>query len=127
MDALIRYGLSIEEIQNMMDCNEEISNVLDSSIKRIISILKNIGLSDLEIISIIEGNPFILSRDYEEIDRLVSCIKKLGFNDLVNLFNSNPYLLSLSCSKFEDIFNQKINEGLNKEEAISYFYYNLVM
>ena len=127
MDALIRYGLSIEEIQNMMDCNEEITNVLDSSIKKIINTLKSIGLSDLEIINIIEGNPFILSRDFKEIDELVNCIKKFGFIDLVNLFNSNPYLLSLSSDKFNELFKEKLSNGLSKEETISFFYYNLVM
>ena len=127
MDVLIRYGFSIEEIQIMMDTNEEIGNVDDSVIYKLIEILEKINCDEISIKNIVQCNPFYLSKDVKSIKEFIELLYEYGFIDLNNLFDSNPYLLNISALEFENIFNTKIKEGFNNEEVINYFYYNCII
>ena len=60
MDTLVRYGFSIEDIKNMMDSNQEIENIEDSVILKLIKLLENENCSQDSIKNIFITNPFYL-------------------------------------------------------------------
>ena len=97
MDVLIRFGFTIEEIQNMMDSNEDILQVDDSEIEANLNSIKK-----------------LLNKFYE-----------LGFSYLYILFDSNPYILNKSDTDLEEIYNQKISDGLSKNEVLDFIQYNM--
>ena len=125
MDVLIRFGFTIEEIQNMMNSNEDILQVDDSEIEELIKLLKGIGCSLNSIKNILSCNPFYLTRDLNSIKKLFNKFYELGFSYLYILFDSNPYILNLSDSDLESLYNQKISEGLTKNEVLDFIQYNM--
>ena len=127
MDILMRYGFSIEEIKNMMDANDDLENVLDQDILDLINILIDVGCHEEHIMNIFNCNPFVLSKDINEIKLLIEKLKSLKIKHLYIVFDSNPYLLNLTANEIENIYNDKIDEGLNSEEIADYFYHNIIL
>ena len=125
MDVLIRFGFTIEEIQNMMDSNEDILQVDDSEIEELIKLLKDIGCSLNSIKNILSCNPFYLTRGLNSIKKLLNKFYELGFSYLYILFDSNPYILNKSDTDLEEFYNQKISEGLTKNEVLDFIQYNM--
>ena len=125
MDVLIRFGFTIEEIQNMMDSNEDILQVDDSEIEELIKLLKDIGCSLNSIKNILSCNPFYLTRGLNSIKKLLNKFYELGFSYLYILFDSNPYILNKSDTDLEELYNQKISEGLTKNEVLDFIQYNM--
>ena len=126
MDVLIRFGLTIEEIQNMTYTNEEILQVEDEELNKLINILKDIGCSTNSIKNILLCNPFYLTSGATATERLIQMFKKLGFSSLYVLFDSNPYILNMSSMDLENLYNQKIEEGLTKDEIINFVQNNMI-
>lgn len=127
MDVLIRFGFSIEEIKNMMDTNDSIDEVNDKDIYELIDILSNLGCDFNSIRNIFICNPFYLSMGVNNINNLIKKLYEIGCSNLNLLFNSNPYILTLSSYDIEKIYNDKLNEGLSKEEIIDYINYNIIL
>ena len=126
MDVLIRFGLTIEEIQNMSYTNEEILQVEDEALNKLINILKDIGCSTNSIKNILLCNPFYLTSGVAAAEGLIQMFKKLGFSSLYVLFDSNPYILNMSSMDLENLYNQKIEEGLTKDEIINFVQNNMI-
>ena len=64
------------------------------------------------------GNPNVLIRSYNDLLKLIKCFNKHGFTNLNLLFDSNPYLLNKDEFELENYFNEKLSDGLNKEDII---------
>jgi len=126
MDVLIRYGFSIEEIKNMMDTNDSIDQVNDKDIYELIDILTRLGCSFDTIKNIFICNPFYLSRNINEINNLIKKLYEIGCSHLSYLFDSNPYILNLSDNDIDKLYEDKLYEGLNKDEIIDYINYNVI-
>lgn len=120
MDVLIRFGFTIDEIKNMMDTNDLIDSIDDSYIVKLMNVLKEIGCSDKQIKNILLCNPFCLTKDIDMIQKLIHKLYEIGLNSLHVLFDSNPYLLTMEAQELEQLFQTKIQEGFQKEEALSY-------
>ena len=127
MDILMRYGFSIEEIKNMMDANDELENVPDNNILEIINILISIGCHEEHIMNIFNCNPFILNRNTSEIKKLINKLKELELKHLYMIFDINPHMLNMNANDIDKIYNDKITEGLDKEDIIDYFYHNIIL
>ena len=125
MDALIRYGFSIEDIKNMMDTNQEFDNINDSDICKLIDLLESIGCDSDIIKNIFITNPFIFSKDLKTIDKLITRLRKYDINDLNILFDGNPYILNLDYKDIDKIYKKLVKINLSDEEIKDYFYYDL--
>lgn len=126
MDVLIRYGFTIEEIKIMMNTNDEIGDLDDSVVNELISILEDNDCSESEIKNIFICNPFYLTNNSNSINKLISKLKEIGITPLHLLFNSNPYILNMSDKELDKLYNNKVKEGLSKEEIIDYINYNII-
>lgn len=118
MDVLIRFGFSIEEIKNMMDTNEELDNVDDSTAQNLIQLLCDLGCSEEDIKNIFICNPFFLSRAMQDVKDLITRLKSLGIRDFVSLFDSNPYLLNGTVEDFNVLYESLKKEGYSKKEIL---------
>ena len=119
MDTLVRYGFSIEDIKNMMDSNQEIENIEDSVILKLIKLLENENCSQDSIKNIFITNPFYLNRDVEKVERLFKELKKNGIKKLNILFDMNPYLLNLNDT---DLKNLIISKNLRSKDFAEFIY-----
>ena len=119
MDTLVRYGFSIEDIKNMMDSNQEIENIEDSVILKLIKLLENENCSQDSIKNIFITNPFYLNRDVEEVEGLFKELKKNGIKKLNILFDMNPYLLNLNDTDLNDLI---ISKKLNRKDFAEFIY-----
>lgn len=119
MDTLVRYGFSIEDIKNMMDSNQEIENIEDSVILKLIKLLENENCSQDSIKNIFITNPFYLNRDVEKVERLFKELKKNGIKKLNILFDMNPYLLNLNDTDLNDLI---ISKRLNRKDFAEFIY-----
>lgn len=126
MDSLIRYGFTIEEIKILMDTNEDISMVNDSSIKEVIEVLESVNCSKDEIKNIFICNPFCLTNNIKELYKLIDNLKSKGFIHLNLLFSSNPYILNISDKDLEKLYNDKKSDGLTDPEIIDFISYNII-
>lgn len=124
MDVLIRFGFSIEEIKSMMDANDEINEIDDKNIDELIEVLKKVGCSSVIIKNIFIANPFYLTRNVDEVKRLIVKLFDIGLVHLEILFDTNPYLLNINYKEIDDLYKEKVKEGLSSEEIINYFYHN---
>ena len=123
MDTLIRYGFSIEEINNMMNSNQEINEVNEKDIQEILQILENVGCGVDHIKNIFIANPFVLTREINEIKKLIVKLLDIGINEINYLFDTNPFLLNIDYKEIDSIVKRLGREGKNKEEIIDYFYF----
>ncbi len=123
MDALIRYGLSIEEIKNMINSNDELNTVSDKNINKIIEILEGLGCSKEQIKNIMNTNPFLISRELDELKKLLVKLLDFGLEDLQIVIDTNPFILNIDYKEIDQIYKQKKKEGLTEEEIKDYFYY----
>ena len=119
MDTLVRYGFSIEDIKNMMDSNQEIENIEDSVILKLIKLLENENCSQDSIKNIFITNPFYLNRDVEKVEGLFKELKKNGIKKLNILFDMNPYLLNLNDTDLNDLI---ISKKLNRKDFAEFIY-----
>ena len=90
-----------------------------------IKLLKDIGCSLNSIKNILSCNPFYLTRGLNSIKKLLNKFYELGFSYLYILFDSNPYILNKSDTDLEELYNQKISEGLTKNEVLDFIQYNM--
>lgn len=124
MDALIRYGFSVEEIKNIMNTNEDINNITDKDINSIIELLEKYNCKINHIKNIIITNPFLLTREIDEIEKSISAL--LDITDRVEiLLDTNPFLLNIGERDINSTIRRLYNEGLKKEDIIDYFYVNI--
>jgi len=126
MDVLIRFGFTIEEINNMMETNQSIDEISDNNINELINILKKINCTEKEIKNIISCNPFYLSKNIEDVKQLIKRLQEIGCTYLNLLLDTNPYLLNMEKIELDKLYNKKIHEGLSKEEIINYMNNNIV-
>ena len=126
MNALIHFGFTMEEIENMMDTNKEIDGTPDKNINEIITLLKSIGCEDLQIKNIFICNPFCLTRKISDLNSLIQRFYEIDCSYLNLVFDSNPYLLNLQLEEFNLWYNKRIYEGLSKEEIVDYLQYNMI-
>ena len=124
MDILIRYGFSIEEINNIMNSNEEINDISDEHINEILSILEGLGCNIHHIKNILITNPFVLTREINEIKKIIVKLLDIGINDLNILFDSNPFLLNVEYKELDSFYRRMIKGDLKQEEILDGFYYN---
>lgn len=124
MDVLIRFGFSIEEINNIMNSNEEINDINDEQINEVINILEGLGCNSHQIKNILITNPFVLTTEITEIKKLIVKILDIGIEDLNLLFDSNPFLLNIDYKEIDHIYKKLEKEGKNKDEILDFFYYD---
>ena len=55
---------------------------------------------------------------------LINTLKNIGITNINILFDMNPYILSFDASDIKSIYDNKLKEGLTKEEIINLFNYN---
>ena len=124
MDALIRYGFSVEEIRNIMNTNEDINNITDKDINEVIKILEKYNCKINHIKNIIITNPFILTRDLDEIEKTIKVL--IEFSKRIEvLLDTNPFVLNISDRDIISIVNDLSNKGYNKNDLCDYFYFNI--
>ena len=126
MDILIRYGFTIEEIKIMMDTNENIEDINDNNINSIIKILEDENCSLDEIKNILICNPFCITNSINDINNLITKLKDIGIKNIHILITTNPYILNISDKEIEKLYNDKVKNGLEKEEIIDYISYNII-
>lgn len=126
MDALIRFGLSIEEIKNMMDANILIDGSSTDILEKLIDILREIGCSSLQIKNILITNPFYLNRTNLEVASLIDTLREMNFTNLDVVFDTNPFLLNFDGDEIKNIALDKKIEGLNDIELRDFIVYELI-
>lgn len=126
MDALIRFGLSIEEIKNMMDANILIDGSSTDILEKLIDILREIGCSSLQIKNILITNPFYLNRTNLEVASLIDTLREMNFTNLDVVFDTNPFLLNFDGDEIKNIALDKKNEGLSDIELRDFIVYELI-
>lgn len=122
MDILIRYGMSIEEIKNMIDSNPEINNIEDKVIASIIDYLQEIGCRNNIIMNILITNPFVLTRSLEEIKKEIEKLQEIGITNIELLLDKNPYLLNFNYKEIDSIERYQRKLGLKDEEIRKLIY-----
>lgn len=125
MDVLIRFGFSIEDIKKITDSNNDINELDDKYISEVISILKSVGCSNLQIINIINTNPFCLNMKADEIKKVMAKLLDIGILNLNILLDSFPLILNMDYNELDNIYNNKKESGISQEEILNYFYYEL--
>jgi hypothetical protein len=125
MDALIRFGFSIEEIKDMMDTNTSIENTSDKVINELINILMNNNCDRSKIKNIILCNPFYLSRNITDINNLIYKLKYLDIKEIDMLLDSNPYILNLDVNDLNNIVKKQTELKKSNDEIIDYIRYNI--
>ena len=120
MDALIRYGFSVEEIKNIMNSNEDINNITDHDINKIIKLLEECNCKINHIKNIIITNPFLLTREYDEIVKTINILDK-NLKNVFLVLDTNPFILNITDRDIELLINK-----LNKENICinDYFLFN---
>ena len=118
MDELIRYGFSIEEIQNMMDNNMMINSIKDTDVSSLLKLLESIGCSRSQIKNISITNPFYFSQNISSIEELLMILKEMGFSSLPILLDENPYLLNLSHEDLLQIVKKMRKDGIQEVEIL---------
>ena len=108
MDALIRYGFSVEEIKNIMNSNEDINNISDKDINKFIKLLEQFECKINHIKNIIITNPFILTRDYDDVEKTINILNSYLKNNISIVLDTNPFILNLNEKDINNIIN-KIN------------------
>ena len=126
MDVLIQYGFSIEEIQYILDTNLEIEEVDDRLIYEFIELLRSIGCRNEHIKNIFICNPFCLTNSILDMKVLLQKLDEYGLDTLYITIDRNPYLLNLTISDLEQLYQTKTKEGMNKEEFIDYLNYQFI-
>lgn len=126
MDVLIQYGFSIEEIQYILDTNLEIEEVDDRLIYEFIELLRSIGCRNEHIKNIFICNPFCLTNSILDMKLLLQKLDEYGLDTLYITIDRNPYLLNLTISDLEQLYQTKTKEGMNKEEFIDYLNYQFI-
>lgn len=126
MDVLIQYGFSIEEIQYILDTNLEIEEVDDRLIYEFIELLRSIGCRNEHIKNIFICNPFCLTNSILDMIVLLQKLDEYGLDTLYITIDRNPYLLNLTISDLEQLYQTKTKEGMNKEEFIDYLNYQFI-
>ena len=123
MDKLIRFGFSIDEINNMMNSNPEINDISDNDVSEIINILKGIDCSKDQIMNILVTNPFVLTGEITEIKKIIVKLLDFGIEDLAFLFDTNPFLLNINYKEIDSTIKRKTKMGESIDEIKDFFYY----
>ncbi len=117
MEHLISY-FNKDEFLELLKINPDIKNVDEEDIVALISILKTIHLDEEQIREIIIANPFYLTKTPNDIEKLFKILKKFGGAELDSLLLNCPWLLDKDSFEIEDYIENKMNSGLETEEAI---------
>ena len=124
MDVLIRYGFSIEDINNIMNSNEEINDISDDHINEILQILESLGCTNHQIMNILISNPFVLTREITEIKKIIVKLLDIGIEDLNYLFDSNPFLLNVEYKELDYFYKKMVKNEVKLDEILDAFYYD---
>ena len=119
MDILVRFGFTIEEIQNII-------NLPDEHISSMINLLEKNKCNKENIKNILICNPFFITKNLVDSKTLIKALKDFGFSNLNLLFDSNPYILNLNSTKLKKLLDELINKNLTKKEIIDYINYNII-
>lgn len=117
MEHLISY-LNEDEFLELLKINPDIKNADEEDIVALISILKSIDLQAEQIRKVIIANPFYLTRTPNDIERLFEIFKSLDVTYLDSILLNCSWLLDKDSFEIEDYIENKINSGLEAEEAI---------
>jgi len=112
MDALIRFGFSVDEIKNIMNSNEDINNITDQDINKIIKILEKFNCKINHIKNIIITNPFVLTRDFDEIEKTINILNN-NLDSIYLVLDTNPFILNISDREIEILINQLVRDNIN--------------
>lgn len=93
IEILIFVGCNDRYIRNIIVSNPHYFNRLNNDILKLIGYLKEIGLSDIDLL--FDANPYLLDKDAFEIKDYVNCRLENGITleDVVNEIDSNPYII----------------------------------
>lgn len=125
-DMLTKYGMRIDEIEEVYKVNVNISRVLPEDIHQMIKYLQEQGLTVEEIISVIRGNPWVLTESFERISYLEEYYKVIGIENgmykklLINFpisISVNPYQVKEKIRKLQE-------QGLTTTEIQDKFFSN---
>lgn len=108
MIYLIEFGFTDADVSIMLDVCPEISSLNKKDICNKINILKDLGCSDKHIINIFSTNPLGLCID---INPIINRLKELKFTCLNILLDSNPYILSIDVTVFNNYLKERVNHG----------------
>lgn len=117
MEHLISY-LNEDEFLELLKINPDIKNADEEDIVALISILKSIDLQAEQIRKVIIANPFYLTRTPNDIEKLFEAFKSLDVTYLDSILLNCPWLLDKDSFEIEDYIENKINSGLEMEEAM---------
>lgn len=120
MDALIRYGFSVEEIKNIMNSNEDINNISDNDINKIIKLLEKCNCKINHIKNIFITNPFVLTRDYDEIEKSINILND-NLKDVFLVLDTNPFILNISDKEIGLLINELVKKNIDVND---YFLFN---
>lgn len=93
IDILTYVNCDEEQIRNIIVCNPRYLNKFTDDILKLISYLKKIGLSSLNLL--FEANPYFLDYDVFELEDYVSEEIKNGrkLEEIIDEIESNPYII----------------------------------
>ena len=111
MDALIRYGFTIDEVKLMMDSISFLFSFDDKTIESLLHFLETLQCDEDIIKNIFICNPFCFTKDVDEIKKVIEILKKYGIKHFSTLLDSNPYILNKTDKEIENFYQKKIKEG----------------
>ena len=110
MDALIRYGFTIDEVKLIMDSLSFLSSIDDKSIEKLLFFLQYLYCDEDVIKNIFICNPFCFMKDIDEVKKLINKLKEYRIECFPILFDSNPFLLNKTDKEIENFYQKKIKE-----------------
>jgi len=118
MEELFKWGFNDTDIKDIISRNEELLNIKNEDINKLLGILIYIGCDKNIIRHIIISNPFYLNRMEDDVFKLIKKLLSIGIKDLDLLFESNPFVLNKDDIEIDEFINEKINKGMNMDEIL---------
>ena len=118
MEELFKWGFNDTDIKDIISRNEELLNIKNEDINKLLGILIYIGCDKNIIRHIIISNPFYLNRMDKDLINLINKLYSLDIYNLNLLFDSNPFLLNKDDIEIDEFINEKINKGMNMDEIL---------
>jgi len=119
MQELFNIGLSVVDIQEMVDCAPNIQELDGPDIKEAIEILRIINCTEKQIQNILLTNPFYLNKSPLDTLKLVKKMGNLGIKYINLLFDTNPCFLNYEEYEIENYVNQQMKLNLSLREIAS--------